>query len=256
MKKNISCIIIDDEPLGQELIRKYVNRLDFIELVAVYDNAIEALGKVEELRPDVIFLDVHMPEMNGIEYLRTFSFTKPHVILTTAYSEYAFQGFENDVTDFILKPITFDRFVKAIGKVKEKMRLTSGHSIEPAAMLKPTPAAVEPQELTDDNRLLLIKENKRFLKVSQDDVFLVEGMKDYLKIHTQSKIIITHMTMTKIEETLNKVDFLRINRSFIVRKSAIKAINGNMIELVNGMEAPIGISYRNIIRKMTEDGVL
>lgn len=254
MKTTISCVIIDDEPLGQELIRKYAGRLDFIEVLGVYDNAIEALGKVEDLRPDIIFLDVHMPEMNGIEYLRTFSAVRPHVILTTAYSEYAFQGYENDVIDFILKPITFDRFVKAVSKVKEKIRQSAGRLPEADLSAKPAPADLP--EPVEDSRMLLIKENKKFLKVSQDDVLLVEGMKDYLKLHTRHKVIITHMTMTKIEEMLNKSDFLRVNRSFIVRKSAIKAINGNTIELINDMEAPIGISYRGIIRKLTEDGVL
>ncbi|AHJ95787.1 LytR/AlgR family response regulator transcription factor [Hymenobacter swuensis] len=253
MSNPLACVIIDDEPLAQDLILKYAGRLGFLEVVAVFDNAIEALGKVEELRPDLIFLDVNMPEMNGIEFLKTFNEFKPAVILTTAYSEYAIQGFEYDVVDFILKPITFDRFVKAVNKVREKVRLKTP---VPAAPSRPElPPANEP-ELTDKRRMLLIKENKRFLKVALAEVFFIEGMKDYLKIHTTGKVITTHMTMTKMEEMLHETDFLRVNRSYIVQKSAIKAINGNVIEMANNTEIPIGISYREMIKKMTDSGVL
>lgn len=255
MNNSLACVIIDDEPLAQDLIAKYAGRLPFLEVVAVYDNAIEALGKIEALAPDIIFLDVNMPEMNGIEFLKTFNRFKPNVILTTAYSEYAIQGFEYDVVDFILKPITFDRFVKAVNKVREKVQpkpLPDNMFTIPL----PQPLATNDTELVDKRRILLIKENKRFLRVAMDEVFFIEGMKDYLKIHTKGKVITTHMTMTKMEEMLHEADFLRVNRSYIVHKSAIKAINGNTIELNNNMEVPVGISYRETIRKMTDSGVL
>lgn len=247
MDVKITCIIIDDEPLGQELIRKYISRLSFLELVAVYDNAIEALGRASSLKPDIIFLDVNMPEMTGIEFLKTFGNQRPHVILATAYSEYAVQGFDYDVADFLLKPITFDRFVKSINKVKDKMHFTTQNQTAPAArVLPPAPGA---------DKYLLIKENKRFLNVAMDDIFFVEGMKDYLKIHTSGKVIITHMTMTKMEELLSS-DFLRVNRSYIVRKAAIQAINGNTLEMSNNSEVPVGTRYRDNIRELQEGGTL
>ncbi len=237
IEKRLSCVVIDDEPLAQDLMQKYIGRLGFLELGAIFDNAVDALSRLEDLRPDIILLDVNMPEMNGIEFLKTFSSFQPAVILTTAYSEYALEGFENNVTDFILKPIVFERFVKAINKARDKMSVS-------------LPEATEPQ------RMLLIKENKRFIRVAVDDVLFVEGMKDYLKIHTQNKVIITHMTMTKMESMLDDSSFLRINRSYIIQKAAIKAINGNVIETITNSELPIGVNYREVIRKMTETGLL
>lgn len=239
VEKRLSCVIIDDEPLAQELLEKYVTRLGYLKLLAVYDSAVEALSQVEELRPDIILLDVNMPEMTGIEFLKTFANLRPAIILTTAYSEYAVEGFEHNVADFILKPLVFERFVKAINKARSV--LGAG-----AAM----PEDAEPQ------RVLLLKENKRFIRVAINDVLFVEGMKDYLKIHTAGKVIVTHMTMTKMESLLDETNFLRINRSYIVQKSAVRAINGNVIETINNVELPIGVNYREVIRKMTEKGVL
>ena len=180
-----------------------------------------------------------MPEMSGIEFLKTFSSFRPAVILTTAYSEYALEGYEHNVADFMLKPIVFERFVKAINKARDKI----GAAV-------PEAAAPDPQ------RMLLIKENKKFIRVAIDDVLFVEGMKDYLKIHTKTKVIITHMTMTKMESMLDEANFLRVNRSYIVQKAAVRAINGNVIETINNAELPIGINYREAIRKMTDKGML
>ncbi|GAB3636801.1 LytTR family DNA-binding domain-containing protein [Hymenobacter arcticus] len=237
IEKRLSCVIIDDEPLAQDLMQKYTSRLGFLELIAIFDSAVEALSRLEDLRPDIILLDVNMPEMNGIEFLKTFSSFQPAVILTTAYSEYALEGFEHNVADFILKPIVFERFVKAINKARDKI----GTSLP---------------EVSELQRMLLIKENKRFIRVAVDDILFVEGMKDYLKIHTKAKVIITHMTMTKMESMLDDASFMRVNRSYIVQKAAIRAINGNVIETVTNAELPIGVNYRETIRKMTEKGLL
>jgi DNA-binding LytR/AlgR family response regulator len=240
VERRLSCVIIDDEPLAQELLEKYVARLGYLKLLAVYDSAVEALSQLEELRPDIILLDVNMPEMTGIEFLKTFANLRPAIILTTAYSEYAVEGFEHNVADFILKPLVFERFVKAINKARGV--LSAGGAALP--------------EDTEPQRVLLLKENKRFIRVAINDVLFVEGMKDYLKIHTAGKVIITHMTMTKMESLLDETNFLRINRSYIVQKSAVRAINGNVIETINNVELPIGVNYREVIRKMTEKGVL
>lgn len=240
--QRLTCVLVDDEPLAQELLQKYLGRLGFVELLATFDNAVEALGRVEALRPDLILLDVNMPEMNGLEFLNTFTGWRPAVIFTTAYSEYAVQGFEHDAVDFLLKPITFERFAKAIGKARK--------------LLAPAGAPEPPPGLPERQRLLLIKENKKFRRVSVDDVLFVEGMKDYLKIYTKAEVVVAHMTMTKMATLLDPADFLRVNRSYLVQKTAIKAIHGNTIEIVNGMEVPIGINYRETIRQMTEKGVL
>ncbi|RFM30532.1 LytR/AlgR family response regulator transcription factor [Deminuibacter soli] len=262
MEQLISCVIIDDEPLGLELIEKYIKRIPSLRLVAKWDNAIEALDQMERLRPMLVFLDVNMPEMSGIEFIRTFNHYKPQIILTTAYSEYAVQGYEYDVTDFILKPVTFERFARAINKVKERLSNAqksvamqqAGETTAPAAEQPEAPPVQVPG--MQQNRQLLIKENKKFINISIDDIYVVEGMKDYLKIHTKARVIVTHMTMGKMEDTLPPTDFLRINRSYIVRKAAVKAINGNTIELLNNVELPIGIKYREIIKHLMDKGSL
>lgn len=237
IEKKLSCVIIDDEPLAQDLLAKYAHRLGFLSVAAIFDNAVEALGQLETIRPDLVLLDVNMPEMNGLEFLSTFAAFKPAVILTTAHPEYALGGYEHNVADFILKPIMFERFVKAVNKVRDKL----------GAFF---PEAAEPQ------RMLLIKENKKFIRVAVEDMLFIEGMKDYLKIHTKTRVIITHMTMTKMESVLDETSFLRVNRSYIVQKAAVRAINGNVIETINNVELPIGVNYREAIRKMTDKGML
>lgn len=235
----LSCAIIDDEPLAQDLLRKYVGRLPFMAPPLVFDNAVDALGQLDLLRPDLVLLDVNMPQLSGIDFLKTLTRFQPAVVLTTAYAEYAVQGFDYDATDFLLKPISFERFVKAITKVQ--------------ARLAPAPAA---EEAASPQKVLLLKENKKFLRVAVEDILLVEGMKDYLKVYTKAKVILTHMTMTKMESLLDEADFLRVNRSYIVHKTAITAIHGNTLELVNNMELPIGVNYREAMRKLTDRGLL
>ena len=237
----LSCVIIDDEPLAQDLLRKYVGRLPFLAPPTVFDNAVDALGHMEQLRPDLVLLDINMPQLSGLDFLKTFTRFQPAVVFTTAYAEYAVQGFEYDAVDFLLKPISFERFVKAI--TKAQVRLAAA-------------APSVPAEAVETQRVLLLKENKKFLRVAVDDILFVEGMRDYLKVYTKTKVILTHMTMTKMEGLLDEATFLRVNRSYLVHKAAITAIHGNTLELVNNMEVPIGINYRETVRKLTDKGVL
>jgi two-component system, LytTR family, response regulator len=259
MEHIISCAIIDDEPLAQELIERYITRIPALRLIGKWDNAITALAHLEKLKPELVFLDVNMPEMTGIELIRTFNYYKPQIILTTAYQEYAVQGFEYDVTDFILKPVTFERFVKSVNKVREKSYTSSKlHSLK-----TDTQAAAD---LADDNaqkdtmgiqnRQLLIKDNKKFVNITLSEIYMIEGMRDYLKIYVKGKVIITHMTMAKMEETLPGTEFLRVHRSFIVRKSEVKSIIGNIVEMINGQQVPIGTNYKDIIRSLKNKGTL
>ncbi|MBH8560544.1 LytR/AlgR family response regulator transcription factor [Hymenobacter negativus] len=236
----LSCVIIDDEPLAQDLLRKYVGRLPFLAAPTVFDSAVEALGRLDQLRPDLVLLDVNMPQLSGIDFLKTFTRHQPAVVLTTAYAEYAVQGFDYDAVDFLLKPISFERFVKAITKVQ-------------ARLVGPAPG---PAEEPGAPRVLLLKENKKFIRVPAADILFVEGMRDYLKVYTKARVILTHMTMTKMESLLDETAFLRVNRSYLVHKAAIAAIHGNTLELVNNMEVPIGINYREAVRLLTDKGVL
>ena len=255
MTNSFSCIIIDDEPLAQELLEKYISRIPTITLLCKCGNAIEAIEKVSTHRPDLIFLDVNMPEMTGIEFIKTFTYYKPLVVLTTAYPEYAVDGYDLDVLDFILKPITFDRFVKAINKAKEKLDFQQirNQIIEPVSIAEQPAVSAD---IKTNKRQILLKENKKYMNVLLDEIIFIEGMKDYLKVHTVTKTLIILMTMTRIEEILPSAEFLRVNRSYIVRKLAVKAINGNTIELTNNAEVPIGTRYKDVIKELMDGGAL
>lgn len=250
MEKNLSCIIVDDEPLAQELIEKFVKRINTLTLLGIFDNAIEALEQVDTLKPDIIFLDINMPEMTGIEFIRSFTKSRPHIILTTAYPQYAVDGFEYDVVDYLLKPIPFDRFVRAINKVKDKVLKAS---TTPASPAKNLTIEEENVELIDEGTIrdnfLWVKEDRKLVKIDFNDIVYVEGMKDYLKIFLPKTMIITHMTMSRMEGLLlARKKFLRINRSFIVNTKYMSALDGNEIVLESGKKLMIGITYRDIIK--------
>ena len=182
--------------------------------------------------------------MSGLELVKTFGAQQPMVILTTAHANYAVDGYELDILDFLLKPITFERFVKAINKAKEKVDYEK---------IKQQTNRTEPAQ---QKRQVVFKENKKFVNVLVEEINYIEGMKDYLKVHTQNTTIVTHMTIKKIEELLPMDEFLRVNRSFIVRKLAVKSITGNTVVMNNGEEVPIGTNYRDMIKNLIENGTL
>lgn len=241
---SISCIIVDDEPLGQELIEKYISRMPSLKLLARCDDAIEAAEKISALKPALIFLDVNMPEMSGLQLVKTFGAQPPMVILTTAHANYAVDGYDLNIFDFLLKPITFERFVKAVNRAKEKI------DYEQAKQQGDLIATGR------QKRHIVFKENKKFINVMIGDISYIEGMKDYLKIHTQTGSIVTHMTIKRVEELLPPDEFLRINRSFIVGKLAVRNISGNTVVMNDHTEIPIGTNYRDIVKKLVEDGTL
>ncbi len=253
MRTSLSCVIVDDEPLAQELIERFVGRLPYLTLAGKFDNAIQAMAGIEQIRPDLVFLDINMPEMTGIEFLSVLPGGRPGVIITTAYPEYALEGFEHDVVDYLIKPIAFDRFVKAVNKVREKLPLKpEGPDPKPAPREWGTgdkPPVPAERELTSPEKFFMVKEDKKLVKVNLSDIVFVEGMKDYVKIHLPDHFLVTHITMTKIAELLPPPWFIRINRSFIVQLSFIKLIEGNMVETSNGKKLPIGINYRDTVKE-------
>lgn len=262
MENNLTCVIIDDEPLAQQLIEKFVKRIPSLTLVSIFDNAIEALERIEGLNPDIIFLDINMPEMSGFEFVRTFTKIRPNVIMTTAYPQFAIEGYEHDVVDYLLKPIPFDRFVRAVNKVRDK--------IHPTAIVAETKPEVltnhsainqsdeNEEERNDDDLIdpgmieenfLWVKEDRKLVKVDFDEIVYVEGMKDYIKIFLPKTMIITYMRMGKMEAILaTRKKFLRINRSFIINTKFMIALDGNMVELDNGKKLSIGSNYKDIIK--------
>lgn len=247
MNKILSCVIIDDEPLAQDLLEKFVNRIPFIKLIARFDNAIDAISQIDSLKPDIIFLDINMPEMTGLEFLRSFTNKRPFIILTTAYPQYAVDGFELDVTDYLLKPIPFDRFMKAINKVKDRQKSDEAEETQETnkSLVSSNIKTIHPEkEEVAQNTFILVKEDKKLVRISFDEIVFVEAKGDYIKLNLQHRSIVTHMTMSKIEQTLIPPQFIRVNRSFIMNLDCIKAIDGNTIETTNHKKLPIGISYK------------
>ena len=232
MNLNLSCIIIEDEPLAQDLLEKYIKKLPYLSLIGKFDDAIDGIEGIKKLKPNVVFLDINMPEMTGFELLSIVeSNSKPAVIITSGYPEFALESYTYNVVDYLLKPIPFEKFLRAINRLRERLEIglqTGGNNNSNIAA-------------SDDVFLRVGKKTFRFF---WEEIFLIEGMKDYLKIHTSNKIHIIHMTMKAMEELVPKNKFIRVSRSFILNKDFIRSIEGNQIELISGSKVDIGVTYR------------
>jgi len=224
-------LIIDDEPLAQDVIETYVNQMPNLELVGKCLNAFEANEKLKSENIDLIFLDIQMPEINGIDFLKSLS-NPPLVIFTTAFSEHAVEGFELNAVDYLLKPISVDRFMKAVNKAEEvfKKNSSDGSSID------------------ENDEYMFVKADKKLIRVNFEDIIYIEGLKDYVMIKLANSRIITLQTMKSLEAKLPSKTFRRIHRSYIVNTKKIKAVMGNMVEVIEKGEAkhiPIGKNYRD-----------
>lgn len=227
------CLIVDDEPLARELIRGHVEKLENFEIVAECNDAMKALNVIREKQVDLIFMDIQMPQITGIEFLKTLKHP-PKVIITTAYREYALEGFELDVVDYLLKPITFERFLKSVNKFyqmsQDEIQVVAGNLSERIA----------------DESFIYIKENKKVVKVLLSEIKYIEGLSEYVQVYTDKKKIITKTSMSQMEEKLPSENFLRIHKSFIVSVGKIEAFTANTIE-IQGKELPIGRSFKNAV---------
>ena len=208
---------------------------------------------ISSLQPDIIFLDVNMPEMTGMELVSSFVGKPLNVIFTTAHQQYAVEGFEYDAVDYLLKPVAFDRFMKAVYKVEKRLQfnpeLTEDESspgkAAPEADSREPPPGTPPSSLDE---FFMVKVDKKLVKVTIAEIVYVEGMKDYVKIHLTDHFIITHITMTKMMSLLPEY-FVRINRSFIIQMKLIRHVEGNTVEMANGDRLTVGVNYRNVIRE-------
>lgn len=228
----INCIAVDDEPLALEVIEDYIKKVPFLNLLKVFDNAIDAMEFLRNEKVDLMFLDIQMEELTGIQMLNILK-PKPEVIFTTAYDQFALQGYELDVTDYLLKPISFERFVKAVDKVYEKFCKQN------------TPKA-PPQEAPIFNPrtdYFFVKSGFKLHKVTFDEILYVEGQGDYLKIVTPRVRIMTLQTFKGVEDILPPSNFLRVHKSYIVAIDKIESIEGNMIRVADA-HIPIGESYK------------
>ena len=224
----VQCLIIDDEPLAASLIEDYVSKVPQLETVAICTNALDAFEILKTKKIDLLFLDIQMPTLTGIEFLKSLR-NPPKVILTTAYREYAIESYELEVLDYLLKPISFNRFFQAIDKY-----------FKTAEFIKTSPLEEEPKE--DATNYLYVNMNKKHHKVLFDDILYVESLKDYIRIHTSKNSIMTKEKISDFEEMLPST-FLRTHRSYIVNTQKVTAFTSQDVE-IGKLEIPIGISYK------------
>ena len=225
-----NCIIVEDEPLAAEILADYIRQVPFLELQGTCTDAIYAMELLQRQKIDLIFLDIHLPKLKGLEFLESLK-TVPHVIITSAYPEYALQAFDVDVTDYLLKPIRFTRFLKAVNKLNSQQ--------DNAA------AAVLPVQHTE-RAFLFFNVGKKKVKVFFDEILYVESLREYVRITTAEKSILTKFQLHELEELLPKNDFIRLHRSFIVARNKVTAFTATDVE-VNNKLIPIGRSYKELI---------
>lgn len=245
MNRKIKALIVDDEPLAQRVIEKFAQDIPSLEIVAKCANAIEAQEAINNHDIVLMFLDINMPKMTGISFLKTLV-NPPMVIITTAYSEYAIEGYELDVIDYLKKPFPFERFFKAIQKVQEKIILND-------RKINNELPAIDVQQAvgSDYERFIFIKSNKKNYKVNFSDIYFIEALGDYIKVHTVEKTLITYLSMKKMEALLPSEAFVRIHKSFIVNIHRIKTIEGNMVEVKNE-RITIGNNYKQQFQNLID----
>ncbi|MCP9752166.1 LytTR family DNA-binding domain-containing protein [Ferruginibacter sp. HRS2-29] len=227
----LRCIVIDDEPLALDILEDYISKVPFLQLVAATTDVIGALQMVQEQKADLVFLDMQMPELSGLQFMKIAA-GKCAFILTTAYSEYALEGYEHNVVDYLLKPIPFERFYKAAEKA---------HSIPPKNA--PEPAASHP--------FIFVKTDGKIVKVMLDDLLFVEGLKDYIILHTAKEKIITLQNLRNMEEGLPGERFVRVHKSFIIALDKIDSIERNRIFIGNAV-IPVGVTHQKMFFDLVE----
>ncbi len=232
----LKCVVVDDEPIAREYLSDYVGKMPQLELLASFSRATDAFEMVESGQADVLFLDIQMPGLNGLDFLKTLQ-NKPAVILTTAYSEYALQGYELDVTDYLLKPISFDRFARAVNKVVGKREART------------TPEVRVTDSAADLRNFLFVKSGYKSVRVNFSEIAYIEGLKEYVVLHTREKKYTKLDRMKNLESQLSELGFLRIHKSYIVALDKIDAVYGNTVEVM-GVKLPIGRIYKPIIEKV------
>ena len=218
----INCIAIEDEPLALQKIKGFIEQVDYLNLLASFNNAVDAIGYLKNNSVDLIFLDIRMKKLTGIQFLEALH-VKPKVIITSAYDEYALKGYELEVSDYLLKPIAFERFLKSVDKVYNQLVGIAGNN---------------------SNDYIFVKTEYRIEKIEMKDILYIQGMKDYLQIHTIDRRIMTLQTFRNLLEILPQIDFQRVHNSYIVSISKIESIERNRIRIGKDL-IPISDSYKD-----------
>ncbi|MCB0533739.1 MAG: response regulator transcription factor [Lewinellaceae bacterium] len=233
--KSHTCLLIDDEPIAMDILQTYLQRLDNVKLIGRFTNPIKAFQALQKNPVDLLFLDIQMPELTGLELLQSLRY-KPAVILTTAYREFALEGFEFDVLDYLLKPISFDRFLKAIDKF---------YSRTPSVLL---PEKQHKQQTDETPAHFFVRADRKNVKILLEDILYLESLKDYVKIVTTQGAVLTKETITHFDETLPTGQFLRTHRSFIVATKKVTALSTDGLE-VQQVTIPVGRMYKLAVEK-------
>lgn len=234
--KKMRCIIVDDEPVARKILQEFVEQVPFLEVAGQFENAIKAEAFLQHHAADILFLDIEMPKLSGVEYLKR-SAVQPLVILTTAFPEYALQGYELDIIDYLLKPVAFSRFLKAVHKAKD-------YAERQTAVALPSPPSS-----------IFVRSEKRIEKIELGDILYIESIGNYVSICTATKKIIAYLTLKGLESQLPDDVFTRIHQSFLVNFSRIDAIEGNMVRIGTKL-LPISRNYRDTVMQLVEQRLL
>lgn len=234
----IKCIVIDDESLALSLLEKYIDKIPNLKLIRSFNNAIDALDYIQSHKVDLIFSDIEMPDLSGIDFVKSMS-NKPVVIFTTAYEEFAIQGYELDVVDYLLKPFSLPRFIKSINKAKEAILLKNldEHLSANKDM------NVETKQSKDFAEFLFIKDNRKQYKVFYNDILFIEGALEYVSFNTLNKHYLSLYSLKELENQLPSSEFVRVHKSYIVALKHIQEVNGNQL-IIQSHKIPIGKTYK------------
>ena len=236
----IRCIVVDDEPLAVEMLAAFIRKTPSLELTATFTDPVLALSAIGEEKPDLVFLDIQMPDLNGLELSRLLP-QDTRVIFTTAFRQYAFESYEVEALDYLLKPIRYQKFIESVSKAERWMEIRQ--------------ASLRPER---NRRFAFIKTDGEYRNIDFDQILYVEGMKDYVLIHLESETepIVTHMTMKAIEEKLPSDMFMRVHRSYIVALDKITAIDSCEDILIDRISVPVSDSYRKDIERYVKENLL
>ena len=234
----VKCLIVDDEPIAAQVIQNYLNKLETFEIVKICNNALIAFEHLQSNPVDLVFLDIQMPKISGLEFLKALQ-NPPKVIIVTAHREYAYEGFELDVVDYLLKPVSFERFLKAINKYNSIINDTIQSENDPDHVFKSA------------NEFIWVRADRKNVKISVNDINYIEGLKDYVKIFVNDNMIISKIPLKKMEQKLPADRFIRIHRSYLISALKISAYNNDGIEIGSVM-LPIGKNYRDSVLSFLE----
>ncbi|HKZ67078.1 MAG TPA: LytTR family DNA-binding domain-containing protein [Chitinophagaceae bacterium] len=230
-----NCIIVEDEPLAAEVLQDYIRQVPFLKLKGICADAIYAMEMLQKEKIDLIFLDIHLPKLKGLDFIKTLKHP-PHIIIVSAYHEYALQGYEYNVIDYLLKPVEFSRFLMAVNKLRQPVTIETSIQVASHAGERP---------------YLFFNVSKKKVKIYLDEVLYIESLKEYIRIFTKTKSILTKFQLGQIEEMLAKNNFLRVHRSFIIAKDKIEAFSATDIE-INGKQIPVGRSYKELVQSVLD----